>query len=241
MSLRRLPHLATLKMGSKMPRKPSRKTDTANQVRLIELVHHIKQLQPVTFKDLMDRLEVSRATLRRDFDLLRDRLNMPVVYDRWTGGYSISDSPGRFGGQFELPGLWLRTDEAYALLTLFNVLQKIDPGLLEMYISPLRGIIKRVLAEKEFDMMGLDMKIDVELGDFKNPRQNVFNRLSQALLGNNKIVLKFNDKAGLVDGEYWIEKFILTPNGWDLALFGCQTRRIIRCAAISVHEVSIVE
>ncbi|HNC99823.1 MAG TPA: HTH domain-containing protein, partial [Myxococcota bacterium] len=41
----------------------------------------------VTFQAMQDRLEVSRATLKRDLEYLRNRLNAPIVWDRDTGGY----------------------------------------------------------------------------------------------------------------------------------------------------------
>ena len=43
----------------------------------------------VSFKDLMDELEVSRATLKRDLDYLRDQLGAPIEYDRFENGYRL--------------------------------------------------------------------------------------------------------------------------------------------------------
>ena len=40
----------------------------------------------VSFQTMMDELEVSRATLKRDLAYLRDRLNAPIIYDRDVGG-----------------------------------------------------------------------------------------------------------------------------------------------------------
>ena len=36
---------------------------------------------------LLDMLEVSRATFKRDIEYMRDRLNYPIVWDRESGGY----------------------------------------------------------------------------------------------------------------------------------------------------------
>lgn len=43
----------------------------------------------VSFQELLDNLEVSRATLKRDLQYLRDRLNAPIVFDRDAGGVSL--------------------------------------------------------------------------------------------------------------------------------------------------------
>ncbi|WP_413891452.1 helix-turn-helix transcriptional regulator [Candidatus Aalborgicola defluviihabitans] len=38
-------------------------------------------------QDLLDALEVSWATLKRDLAYMRDRLNAPIEFDRDAGGY----------------------------------------------------------------------------------------------------------------------------------------------------------
>ena len=37
--------------------------------------------------EILHRLEISKATFKRDLTKLRDRLNMPVVFDKEMGGY----------------------------------------------------------------------------------------------------------------------------------------------------------
>lgn len=226
-----------------MPKKKPRKPDTANQTRVIQLYNLIKQLQPVSFKELMERMEVSRSTLRRDFDLLRDRLQMPLIYDKWAGGYVIAeddDTNKLHRRKFELPGLWLNTQEMYALLTMLNVLEKIDPGLLEVYIKPFRGIMKQLLLKDGFMMMNLNLKIGVELGNFKNVKQNVFNNISAALLNDGIIELKFLDGVEFINGEYLPKRFILTPIGWDLEAIYIPSETRVRFPASSVGSVEII-
>ena len=225
-----------------MPKIKPRKPDTPNQTRVIQLYNLIKQLQPVSSKVLMERLEISRATLRRDFDLLRDRLNMPLIYDRWADGYAIAEETEEeiFRKKFELPGLWLNTQEMYALLTLLNVLEQIDPGLLQAYIRPFRGIMKRLLAEARFKMEGLNSKITIELGDFYNVKQNIFNNISDALLNDSRVWLKFLDGVEFINGEYWPKRLILTPKGWDLEAIHISSKTPVRFPAASVGSVEIL-
>ena len=47
----------------------------------------IRSRGSVPFVDLMDELEVSRATLKRDLEYLRSRMDAPIVYDRDSNGY----------------------------------------------------------------------------------------------------------------------------------------------------------
>ena len=49
----------------------------------------------MTRQDLLDVLEVSWATLKRDLSYLRDRFNAPIIFDRDAGGYRLCAQHGR--------------------------------------------------------------------------------------------------------------------------------------------------
>jgi predicted DNA-binding transcriptional regulator YafY len=98
----------------------------------------------VSFQTLMDELEVSRATLRRDLTHLRDRLNAPIVYDRDADGYRYG--PQGPGPRFQLPGLWFSAEEALALITMNHLLASMDTGgLLGPQIQPLMARLNAIL------------------------------------------------------------------------------------------------
>jgi predicted DNA-binding transcriptional regulator YafY len=54
----------------------------------IDQMIHDRKLVP--FVDLMAALEVSRATLKRDLEYMRNRLNAPIVWDRHGGLAAIA-------------------------------------------------------------------------------------------------------------------------------------------------------
>ena len=94
--------------------------------------------QPHSFATLQDRLEVSRATLKRDLAYMKDRLNAPIVFDRFVGGYRFDKASTPVGDQYELPGLWFSAEEIHALLTMQHLLANLDTGgLLGPHIQPL--------------------------------------------------------------------------------------------------------
>lgn len=45
----------------------------------------------VSFQALLDELEVSPATLKRDLDYLKDQLGAPIQYDRHLNGYRFGE------------------------------------------------------------------------------------------------------------------------------------------------------
>jgi len=72
-------------------------------------------------------LEVSRATVCRDLDYLRDRLGVPVVWGRSLRRYVLEDfSPGSAvnasdSPRQELPGVWFSEREIHAMLTMWSI------------------------------------------------------------------------------------------------------------------------
>ena len=72
----------------------------------------------------MARLEISRATLKRDIAKLRDQLHVPIEFDRDAGGYTLSQGHT----DSELPGLWFNQEELLALVTIQQLLEQLEPG-----------------------------------------------------------------------------------------------------------------
>ncbi len=90
---------------------------------------------------LMGELGVSRATLTRLIADLRNKLGAPILCDRDRGGYRYDTADGRH----HLPGLWFTSQELHALITLNQLLQTIQPGLLDSALAPIRARIESLL------------------------------------------------------------------------------------------------
>lgn len=98
---------------------------------------------PVTVQRLQDELQCSRATVYRDLAYLRDYLMAPVVGNGEAGfRYDHSD-----GTRFELPGLWLSSEELYSLLAAQQLLLRSGSGALSTALAPLQTRIEKLLGE----------------------------------------------------------------------------------------------
>lgn len=113
-----------------------------NRMERIVALHRVfdSRRHPAQARDLMAELECSRSTLFRTIAMLRDHLGAPIINEPGRG-YSYD----RDGGWFQLPGLWFRRDELKALLVMDELLSRVQPGLLEDQIAPLRGRIRTIL------------------------------------------------------------------------------------------------
>lgn len=97
----------------------------------------LSERRVVPFSLLSEKLGVSRATIKRDLEYMRNRLNAPILWDREAGGYRFAD-PEQGAGRYELPGLWFSPAEIHALMTMQQLLTNLDAGgLLGPHIQPL--------------------------------------------------------------------------------------------------------
>src|SRR5690606_35278169 len=97
---------------------------------------------PVTVPRLQEELGCSWATVYRDLAFLRDALLAPVEGDGEAGfRYAAAESE-----RFELPGLWLSSEELYALLASQQLLRRTGAGVLSSVLAPLQQRIEGLLA-----------------------------------------------------------------------------------------------
>jgi predicted DNA-binding transcriptional regulator YafY len=97
---------------------------------------------PVTVARLQDELACSRATVYRDLSFLRDALMAPLEGDGEAGFRYQAEECGRF----ELPGLWLSSEELHALLASQQLLARTGAGVLSSVLAPLQQRIESLLA-----------------------------------------------------------------------------------------------
>ncbi|MFN9938741.1 MAG: HTH domain-containing protein, partial [bacterium] len=64
----------------------------------------LRERASVRLDEFIARLGVSRPTVIRDLAYLRDRMGVPIVFDRGRGGYHLADA--RESTRHRLPGLW---------------------------------------------------------------------------------------------------------------------------------------
>src|SRR5690606_2815880 len=149
--------------------------------------------KPVPMARLISTLEVSRPTIRRDLEYMRDRMNCPIVWDRAGRGYRIDDSTGRY----ELPGLWLSSTEAHALLTMHHLLENLQPKLLAPHVEPLKERVK-LLLETSGQSAGevMDRVRVVPIGT-RRVEPKYFELVAHALLSRRRIRIRhYNRERG---------------------------------------------
>lgn len=108
--------------------------------RIDQLLH---ERRVVPLEVVLEDLQVSRATFKRDLEYLGERLHAPIVWDREAGGYRFAASGP--GPAYALPGLWFSAGELYALLAAQHLLAEVEPGILTAHIAPLQARLSALL------------------------------------------------------------------------------------------------
>ncbi len=94
----------------------------------------------------------SRATLMRDLEWLRDNLGDSTSWNRQTESYRwTSRQVTRYLPQ-EVAGLWFKSSEAQALLTLQHLIEDVPPSsILNRHIKPIEQLQHRILESEGFE------------------------------------------------------------------------------------------
>lgn len=168
-----------------------------NTDRLYRIEVLIRQRGHVSFEDLLDELEVSRATLKRDLAYLRDRMGAPIEYDRFHGGYGFSSTgqDGR-GDKHELPGLWFDERELYALLTAHQLLSEIDEeGVLSRHLQPLLERIHTLLNTDEAQSNDVLRRVRILTPARRPVPSQWFERVVEALIKRRRLEMTYHTRS----------------------------------------------
>lgn len=197
----------------------------------------------VTFQHLMDRLEVSRATLKRDLEYLRNRLNAPIIWDRDTGGYRFENNE-RVGGQYELPGLWFTAEEIHALLTMQHLLANLDAGgLLGPHIQPLTARLTGLLGSGRHPADEIRKRIKLIPIAARRVSLDHFAALGSALLRRKRLHIAYYAKSSdeISEREISPQRLVHYRENWYLDAW-CHLREGLRSFAVDgVRRAEILE
>ena len=206
-------------------------------------VHQIDNLlhnsAMVSLQTFLDTLEVSLPTFKRDLEFMRNQLNAPISFDRALNGYRF-DKAG-IGPRYELPGLWLNSSEAYALVTANHLLENIEPGLLSQHVAPLKSRLLALLASEGVDPEAVSSKISLIQKMRRQMPLKHFQQIARGTLDNKRLVIvHFNRHTGeKSEREVSPQRLVHYRENWYLDAW-CHTREAIRSFAIDAIESVVI-
>ena len=143
--------------------------------------------------EILSKLEISPATFKRDLSKLRDRLNIPIAFDRDLGGYKLEQQDG----QKELPGLWFTQEEVLALLTIQNMIEQLEPSLLGPKLRPLQKRLDDMLTQQGLDADTLAHRVQLVHAGKRRLTLKAFELVAKATLQRKQLSIHhFNRQTG---------------------------------------------
>lgn len=196
----------------------------------------------VSFQTLLDELEVSPATLKRDLDYLKDQLGAPIVYDRFLNGYKFGEE---FRGQkHELPGLWFSERELYSLLMANQLLGELDSeGVISRHLQPLLERIHLLLGTGEADAKALLKRVKI-ISPAKRPvPTQCFEMVGEALLKRRRLHMRYltRGRGEVSERDVSPQRLVHYRNTWYLDAW-CHTReKLLRFALDAIEQAVALE
>ena len=205
----------------------------SEMVRLIRYAELLSNRRFMTKQDLMDKQEVSLATLKRDLVKLRDQMNVPIVFDRDLGGYKLDKTSERT----ELPGFWFSQDEILALLTIQNMIGELEPGLLGPKLKPLQSRLNTILSSQGLSAETLTQRVRLlHAGKRRMPLQS-FEAVAKGTLERKQVkILHLNRQTGeKLERVISPQQLVYYRDNWYVDAW-CHLRGGVRSFAIDAVE-----
>ena len=217
--------------------------------RLYKIEMLIRQRGHVSFAQMIEELEVSPATLKRDLEYLRDQLGAPISYDRDANGYRF-DSAGAQAwrgaeAKHELPGLWFSERELYALLMAHQLLSGLDSeGLLGRHLQPLLERIHDLLGPGGESQTKALMKRVKIIGALRRPvASECFERAGEALMHRRRLHLSYLTRGRGEVGEREVspQRLVHYKSTWYLDAWCHSRERLLRFALDAVQTAKVLD
>jgi len=212
----------------------------SNNERIYRIDQLLNDKKFVSFQELLDRLEVSPATLKRDLAYMRDRLNAPIVYDKEHNGYHFENTTD----SYELPGLWFSPEEIYSLLTMQHLLSNLDSdGLLSKHIKPLQSRLLAMLDDSGSSLEEIQKRVKIEKMGSRKFNLDHFQELGSALVRRKRLNIEYTSrsKGENTKREISPQRMIYYRDNWYLDAW-CHVKNALRSFSVdAIKNVELLE
>lgn len=210
--------------------------------RIYQIRHLLNEHRVVSFQTLLNVLEVSPATLKRDLQFLRDRMNFPIVLDRDAGGYRLDKTPTRT--QYELPGLWFNSNEIHALLTMQHLLINLDEGgILTPHIQPLMARLNALMGSANDKATEIRKRILIIGMGKRAVKLTQFEHVGSALLHRKRLHILYcgRGRGQNTEREISPQRLVYYRENWYLDAW-CHLRDELRSFSLdAMHYVAVLD
>jgi predicted DNA-binding transcriptional regulator YafY len=196
----------------------------------------------VAMNSLIDELGVSRATIKRDLEYMRDRLLAPIVWDAAQRGYKL-DMSQPSARKYSLPGLWFNDQEIYALLTMHSLLSNLDNGLITPHVKPLLSRLNSLLVSQSGTAEEINQRIRILHMAYRTERPEHFELVASATIKRRQLLLSYRARSSddLTKREVSPQRLVHYRDNWYLDGW-CHLRGSLRSFSLDcIEHADIIE
>lgn len=196
---------------------------------------------------LLHELEISRATLKRYLELLRDRMNVPVVYDRFTNTYAIDQSANSDQAaeqRQELPGVWFTQQEIVALLTMYQLIAGLDSaGMLQRHLQPILQRLNTMLGSTHMQALELQRRVRIVGAARREVEGKYFELVGLALTQRRKLSITYFTRSRNEASERILspQRLVHHRNTWYLDAWCHISKALKRFALDSIRAAHFLD
>jgi predicted DNA-binding transcriptional regulator YafY len=208
--------------------------------RLYRIHGLLRSRRLVRTQQFLEELEISRATFKRDLEILRDRLRAPIVYDHGEEAYRYDDAVAD-SALWQLPGLWFTADELRALLTMDQLLADLQPGVLSELIGPIRTRLRELIESGEHTVDDVSRRIRVLTMGARAVEPAHFRTLSTAVLSRRRLHLRHlkRQTGEITERDVSPQRLVHYRDNWYLDAW-CHRKQALRTFAVDAIENATV-
>ena len=210
--------------------------------RLYKIDQLLNERRAVAMNILEEELGISKSTVKRDLEYMRDRLNAPIIWDRALRGY-VFDHSQSGTERYALPGLWFNDQEIFALLTMYQLLSKLGNGLLTPHVKPLLARLTMLLDTQEDSADEIRKRIRVLHVASRTERPESFEIVASATIKRKRLQFIYRARYNDMGSERKVspQRLVHYRDNWYLDGW-CHLSKGLRTFSIDrISEVKILD
>jgi len=205
----------------------------------------IRARSSVSFEDLLAGVEVSRATLKRDLQYLRSRMDAPIVYDRFDNGYKLHADPrDKRQVNHQLPGVWFSEREIHALLTMHQLIAGLDEGgVLARHLQPILEKLHGMLGATEAEAELLMNRIKIVSATRRPVPSKWFELFGDALIKRRRVHMRYQSRGrqAMTERDVSPQRLVHYRSTWYLDAWCHERERLQRFALDAVEAAHVLD
>jgi predicted DNA-binding transcriptional regulator YafY len=197
----------------------------------------------VSFQTLRDELEVSPATLKRDLQYLRERMDAPIVYHRGEDAYRFAPASVTRAASHELPGVWFSESEIHALLTMHELIAALDAdGVLARHLQPMLDKLNGMLGATALEARQMMRRVRILSAASRPVPSRHFEIVGSALQSRHRLGLRYftRSKGTRSDRVVSPQRMVYYRGTWYLDAWCHRAEGLRRFALDAIEQATVL-